>query len=79
MSVSSESVGGPITRPEESYEVYVSDCDLGTSNMNRSWPTGAVEPLDGRLQIMKVLVTYFFYHHMTYCFVGQNTFLFIFF
>ena len=30
---------GPITRPEESYRVCVSEFDRETSIMKRSWPT----------------------------------------
>jgi hypothetical protein len=42
----------------------VSDCDIGTSIMRRSWPTGLYSHKKlvsgGRLQIMELLFMYFF-------------------
>ena len=48
--------GGPITRPEESYRVCVSLCDLETSTMRRPWPMRAAESWK---KILYFIIIYF--------------------
>jgi len=48
---------GLITRPEESAECGVSECDCGTSTMRRPWPPGAVNPLKTLLLCIIVVIS----------------------
>jgi hypothetical protein len=48
---------GSNTRPEGSYQVCASECDLGTSTLKSSWPTRAVEPRESITREMQGMCT----------------------
>jgi len=53
---------GPLTRPEESYWLWcVVVCDLETSSMRRSWPTGDCCAINKQTNIWGIFTTRYWF------------------